>query len=487
MKFDVRMKALWVASALSLFLGVFSFSSNPWVDTTCSDGAVFAYIGEAMSRGQVLYRDVVDNKGPFLYWFNCIGKQIAPGMFGVWCIEILLYLLSMGMAFEFVRRRFGSVQSACAVVVHSFLYMLCAAPGNFSETYAYPFILFPVLMLSVWAEENRMPKYWESFAVGCSFSMVLLLRVNMVTFVFVVAAYYVLTAIRQKSIIAFLVTTLLSVVGAVVTCVPWLVYFIKNNALSDLVQIYWLANLVHISHKATPHVATWLCPIVVALCFAAWFFCGDRRKRCVVYNALYAILASLVICIKPEINHYFLPLVAAVPLPLGILFARFRIVGVMALCVALPFAALIMVKSNYDVRSIIAAVKSGDSIFPLSRYEDGHEADDAVALAKYIRDRDSVCVMGLDCGVYSRLGVRCKGRYEYQTCVIDMLPAMRQEILEQFASGTNRYVIAHDNQWIACLREIVETKYIKIGENGSYSLWEYNGSAGVERQCMQKR
>ena len=68
---------------------VFSKSSplyplNDWVEANC-----FLTAGKALLSGQVLYRDVYEQKGPFLYFLHALAALVSDSsFFGVWLLEI---------------------------------------------------------------------------------------------------------------------------------------------------------------------------------------------------------------------------------------------------------------------------------------------------------------------------------------------------------------------------------------------------------------
>ena len=79
--------ALLVAAAVLFFCSKSSFGYpiNDW-----SDANIYFTIGKGMTRGQVVYRDLYDHKGPLLFILYALGAAISDTSFiGVFALEAL--------------------------------------------------------------------------------------------------------------------------------------------------------------------------------------------------------------------------------------------------------------------------------------------------------------------------------------------------------------------------------------------------------------
>jgi len=86
--------------AASLVLSLFYC---PPFDLGISDKEIFTYIGWAMSKGLVPYRDFVDHKPPFIYFVHLAGIA-AGGPWGLWVINAGLALLATVLFYNCCRR-----------------------------------------------------------------------------------------------------------------------------------------------------------------------------------------------------------------------------------------------------------------------------------------------------------------------------------------------------------------------------------------------
>ena len=80
---------------MALLLGV----QNPLLYgmTPAFDASLFATMGKMWAEGDVLYRDMMDIKGPMIFLFDAIGYK-AGGFPGIAVLEILL--LALGLTHE---------------------------------------------------------------------------------------------------------------------------------------------------------------------------------------------------------------------------------------------------------------------------------------------------------------------------------------------------------------------------------------------------
>ena len=90
--------ALLIAAAVLFFCSKSSFGYpiNDW-----SDANIYFTIGKGMTRGQVVYRDLYDHKGPLLYALHALCALISFWDFtGVYLMEICLAALFLAGAYH---------------------------------------------------------------------------------------------------------------------------------------------------------------------------------------------------------------------------------------------------------------------------------------------------------------------------------------------------------------------------------------------------
>ena len=107
----------WFLGALSLvFVRAFPNLRYP----LGPDQAVFCVVGQRLLQGEILYRDVWDNKPPGIYYlYALIVKVFGPVMWSVGLVDILWLLVISCCIFWFARRYLGTAPAVLAMLFNA--------------------------------------------------------------------------------------------------------------------------------------------------------------------------------------------------------------------------------------------------------------------------------------------------------------------------------------------------------------------------------
>jgi len=84
------------------------------------DQATYCVVGDGLLRGQLLYRDLWDNKPPGIFYiYALIVKAFGPVMWCVGVVDILWLLAISCCIFFFVRRYLGAPAAALSMVFYA--------------------------------------------------------------------------------------------------------------------------------------------------------------------------------------------------------------------------------------------------------------------------------------------------------------------------------------------------------------------------------
>ena len=99
-----RYVGLLYLMAVSLIIALFAFGGSPfypineWSDPNC-----FLTVGRAMLDGKVMYRDIYEQKGPYVYFLHALAALISDTSFiGVWLMEVVTLFFSMWLISKIV-------------------------------------------------------------------------------------------------------------------------------------------------------------------------------------------------------------------------------------------------------------------------------------------------------------------------------------------------------------------------------------------------
>lgn len=221
----------------------FLYPCNNWDDANS-----YFSMGKAMFHGKVLYRDVMDQKGPYLYLLYGIAYLISHNTFlGVFLLEIVaatffLHSCLLGMNL-FLPKRLSlgllPILAACAYSSMSFYW------GGSAEEFCLPYFGYSLYML---LRHYQMPEEQnicrrDIFVVGILTGIVALVKYNSLGFFAAWMTVPVLKRLFQvqwkemfKDIGSF-------IIGMMVPFIPWFIYFICNHALFYWYQGYIFYNV----------------------------------------------------------------------------------------------------------------------------------------------------------------------------------------------------------------------------------------------------
>lgn len=121
------------------------------------DSCIFMWMGGRMWHGQLPYRDLWDNKLPLLYWINATAALTGSPKIAIYLMQAVAVAAGGLLIYGIGRRLF----SECPARVASVAYVTLAATpamletGNFTETWAAPFVILCVYALVRYADADR--------------------------------------------------------------------------------------------------------------------------------------------------------------------------------------------------------------------------------------------------------------------------------------------------------------------------------------------
>jgi hypothetical protein len=178
-KLKVLNKIIYIALFLIAFVVVFASTYNPLNFRRMHvDSSVYVTISQGIIRGQMPYRDFVDNKGPLTYLMSVPGLFLG-GFTGIWITEIILYFITVLFAYK-TALFFGNHYNALLgtiftfVVLLSFLFLYAG-----TEEYSLPFLMISLYIFTKYyfSLETEI-KFTELMVLGLCFASAVMIRLN---------------------------------------------------------------------------------------------------------------------------------------------------------------------------------------------------------------------------------------------------------------------------------------------------------------------
>ena len=214
---------------------------NDWVDANC-----FFTVGKAMRSGMVVYRDLWEQKGPFLYALHGIASLISDdSFFGVYLLEAAAAFCFLYCSFQMLRLLICDKQTLIAIPILAAVVYTSPAfcHGDSAEELCLPILAYTLLVSFRAFSGDRDISPREYLLVGIGAGLVFWTKYTMVGFYL---GWYLVPAFLyvQKKQWRKLWTSVWSVAAGVgIATVPFVIYFGLNHAIRDWLEVYIYNNL----------------------------------------------------------------------------------------------------------------------------------------------------------------------------------------------------------------------------------------------------
>lgn len=256
----------------------FLYPLNDWVDSNC-----FFTVGKGMFNGQVVYRDLYEQKGVLLYFLHGLCWLISHDSFlGVFFLEIIagtffLYYSYRTMRLYCKRACLVTLPILAATIYCSNSFVL----GDSAEELCLPLLAYGIFV-SFRSLREKTPMGWkEAILIGVTSGAVLWIKFTMLGFYLgwiVVPAIVLLFSKKWKDLL-ILIGGILT--GVLLITLPFFLYFAANGALRDWFEVYFYNNifLYHGESATLAQRLQWVWNLVFArlswdLCYGFFVYLG---------------------------------------------------------------------------------------------------------------------------------------------------------------------------------------------------------------------
>lgn len=241
----------------SLLIMLIATRSTPLIpfNDYCDANVMFT-IGRGIVNGKVPYRDLIDRKGPVVYFLHAIGAVISPRTFtGVWILEWIscFFVLVLGIRIrkilDPVSNKLSGILvlplSAALYFTPSYLY------GDNPESFCIPLILLCIYIGMRSILENRI-SFISSLTAGICIGIVFWMKFTICGAFIGMFIYLVTVCIRNRALKALFRSIGGLFSGFMIITVPVLLYYAVNNALDDLFNVYFINNIFSYNSNYEP-------------------------------------------------------------------------------------------------------------------------------------------------------------------------------------------------------------------------------------------
>jgi len=196
------------------------------------DSSIYISITQGITRGQILYKDLADNKGPLLYFISVPGFYLF-GITGIWITELILMFITLYFMYK-IALFFTVKKSALfsllitSLAMHPLFYVNAGA-----EQYSLPFIAISLFIFTKYFISNNKINSLEIIIFGICFACSIMIRFNMFTIWAGFCFAIFLKSIIEKKYIELLKYIFFFSVGIFIVFIPILLYFYVFNIFDD--------------------------------------------------------------------------------------------------------------------------------------------------------------------------------------------------------------------------------------------------------------
>lgn len=243
----------WCILSAFLVLMVCSRSSFLYPCNDWNDANSFFTMGKAFMNGQVPYRDLFEQKGPYLYLIYGIASLISHhSFFGVFVLEVVSMAVFLYFAYK-IMILYCKEETAlvlipllafCLLVSKSFYW------GGAAEEFCLPFMCISLYDTLHYFKEDypETVSYKTILKNGIFAGVIALIKYTLLGFYFAWMGMIVLAVFAKKNYKKAVGLGFTFLAGMLLAFFPWLIYFALHGALDDWYQCYVYINIFFYSN-----------------------------------------------------------------------------------------------------------------------------------------------------------------------------------------------------------------------------------------------
>lgn len=243
----IKNAALIILILLGMLFMMRTSPIYPWTNNT--DTQTYITVARCMNAGKTLYKDIADQKGPLWFLFMMLLDKIPiKTTITIWITEIIAICLFSILQYKLIDTRLKDKQKSqtCALLatlLYTFSFPLYYVGGVCIEEYN--MILLSAQIYIVVKNENNEMRKIDYILLGITSSAMFLTKYTSLIPTIVLAATVIIRYIKTKKKIKTYVTAIIYfIIGLIPLILLCFIYLLKNEALTDCIQVYFHDNIV---------------------------------------------------------------------------------------------------------------------------------------------------------------------------------------------------------------------------------------------------
>ena len=206
------------------------------------DPAVYLNVARNILKGKILYTNIVDNKGPILYFINALFLKLG-GQVGIVILEFLLLFITFLYLYKTIRlinnNRFKSI--LVLILLGSFL-TRCFTYGLSCEEYALCFSSIGLYECIKYYNNDYFSR-WQCILLGILCALCFFIRQNLIVVFVGFAIGILIKLIIEKKYKELFKYIFYSLIGFLIVMIPVFIYLFVNNCFKEYIEYTFLLNM----------------------------------------------------------------------------------------------------------------------------------------------------------------------------------------------------------------------------------------------------
>lgn len=240
-------QSLGLLAIVGAFIMTFcSYTSPAFYFDTSPDNNAFFTVGKAMMHGIVPYKDIFEQKGPYVYFLHGLAYLVSSRSFLlIFLVEIATVTAAMFFVYKLAKLLNASELPALLTALLSpllFLYHPYYDYGDTVEFFTLPLLLSLIYLMVLLDRRDFRVSHWWYFAQGALVGIVFLSKYTLLGawIVFYLVIMGRLLVKRQWRQLGRVIGW--SAGGFLLATLPWLIYFLMTGSLQAFINVYILFN-----------------------------------------------------------------------------------------------------------------------------------------------------------------------------------------------------------------------------------------------------
>jgi len=241
---ELQYLALFALMGFAIML-ICSYTSPAFYFDYSPDNNAFFSVGKAMMHGKVLYKDIFEQKGPYVYLLHGLAYLFSQrNLVFIYFYESCTLIASMFLSYRIANLILPTPQALLLGILSPalFLYHPYYDYGDTVEFFVIPFLLSLIYLIMLLAERRLAVNHWWYFAQGLFVGVVFLSKYTLlgawIAFYLTFGVYLV----RRKRWDVLKRLVLWSGAGFLLATVPWVAYFGLVHGLKSFLYVYFFFN-----------------------------------------------------------------------------------------------------------------------------------------------------------------------------------------------------------------------------------------------------